>query len=419
VSIAVDRRGALLPLRVRTAAVGQGLGGGLLDRLPSPDGGLAWVREGEGLVGWGEAARFEASGPGRFTAARDWWQELVSTWVVEDEVGAPGTGPVAFGSFAFADDGPTSSVLVVPRVVLGRRGGHTWLTTVGPAPGPTGSVPVRRPRGLRYSSGESSVTAFRDAVARAVGRIRAGELAKVVLAHDLLATAAEPIDARYVLARLAERYGVCWTFAVDGLVGATPELLVGRSGRTVTARVLAGTAPRGADPADDARRQAGLVASAKDREEHGYAVQSLAEALRPLSRTLHHDAVPYVLELSNVAHLATDVSAQLAADDHVLDLAGRLHPTAAVGGTPTAAATRVLRELEGMDRGRYAGPVGWVDARGDGEWGLALRCAHLDGPAARLFAGCGIVADSDPDAEVAEAQAKFVPVRDALEGLGA
>jgi menaquinone-specific isochorismate synthase len=270
---------------------------------------------------------------------------------------------------------------------------------------------------LRYAHGETSVTAYRAAVAEAVRRIGRGELAKVVLAHDLVARAEAAIDPRYVLGGLADRYPDCWTFAVEGLVGATPELLVGLRRGEVTSRVLAGTTARGGDEAEDHRRHEALLRSAKDREEHRYAVESLTQALAPVCTSVQASAAPYLLELSNVAHLATDVTGTAAVGRDVLDLVAAVHPTAAVGGTPTDAAVAAIRELEAMDRGRYAGPVGWVDAEGDGEWGIALRCAQLAGDTARLFAGCGIVAGSEPDAEVLEAQAKFVPVRDALEGV--
>jgi menaquinone-specific isochorismate synthase len=181
---------------------------------------------------------------------------------------------------------------------------------------------------------------------------------------------------------------------------------------------LAGTAPRGADAADDESLRTGLLRSAKDIEEHRYAVESVTSLLTPHCADLSVPTAPYVLELPNVCHLASDVTGRLRDGADALALAGALHPTAAVGGTPTEVAMQLRRDLEPMDRGRYAGPVGWVDARGDGEWGIALRCARLDGRSARLFAGCGIVADSDPGAEVLEAQTKFVPMRDALEGVG-
>jgi menaquinone-specific isochorismate synthase len=407
----------IAPTRVRTAPLVAGAG--LLDRLPSATGALSWVRRGDGLVGWGEAARLEVSGPDRFARAAEWWRQLAAGWSVEDELGLPGCGPVAFGSFAFDDDDrATSSVLVVPEVLIGRRDDTTWLTTIGGGSATTSVLDdVEAPRGLRYSGGTISVTAFRQAVEAAVSRIRSGVLDKVVLAHDLVARADDDIDARFVLRGLAQRYPDCWTFAVDGLVGATPELLVRRSGDQVVSRVLAGTAARGADAAEDQSLRTGLLRSAKDLEEHRYAVESVTSLLAPHCTDLSVPATPYVLELPNVCHLASDVTGRLRDGADALELAGALHPTAAVGGTPTDEAMRLRRDLEPMDRGRYAGPVGWVDARGDGEWGIALRCAQLDGRSARLFAGCGIVADSDPDAEVLEAQTKFVPMRDALEGL--
>jgi menaquinone-specific isochorismate synthase len=389
--------------------------GTLLHRLPHAGDALAWVRDGQGLVGWGEAARLEITGPDRFAQARDWWRELVAHAEVEDEVGVRGSGPVAFGSFAFRDDEP--SLLVVPEVVLGRREGQTWLTTVGDPPRLAAPEPVRATRGLRYAQGDVPVTGFRAAVAAAVARIAAGDLDKVVLAHDLLAVAEDDIDVRAVLAGLAAGNPDCWTFAVDGLVGASPELLVRRTGDRVVSRVLAGTTARGGDPADDQSRVDALLHSAKDQEEHRYAVESLVGALVPHVRDLDVPTTPHVLELSNVTHLATDVTATVQDGSDVLDLLGALHPTAAVGGTPRPAALELLADLETMNRGRYTGPVGWVDSRGDGEWCIALRCAQLEGRTARLFAGCGIVAGSDPDDEVLEAQAKLVPVRDALEGV--
>jgi menaquinone-specific isochorismate synthase len=400
------------PRTVRSRPVD--LVGTLLQRLPHAHGVLAWVRDGAGLVGWGEAARLEVVGPDRFAVARDWWQALVESWPVENEVAVRGSGPVAFGSFAFSPDEP--SVLVVPEVVLGRMGGTTWLTTVGDPPRLATPDPVTGPGELRYAHGEVAVTRFRTAVTEAVARIDRGELEKVVLAHDLLAVADADVDPRYVLGGLAAANPDCWTYAVEGLVGATPELLISRVGDRVLSRVLAGTAPRGGDVDDDRRLVAGLVASDKDQQEHRLAVESLVDALEPHVTGLRAPEEPGVLELSNVTHLATDVTADLHDHAHVLDLLAALHPTAAVGGTPREAALTAIAELEGMHRGRYTGPTGWVDASGDGEWGIALRCAQLDGRSARLFAGCGIVAGSDADAEVLEAQAKFVPVRDALEG---
>ncbi|HEY2766437.1 MAG TPA: isochorismate synthase [Pseudonocardiaceae bacterium] len=389
----------------------------LIDLLPSPYGALCWVRDGEGLVAWGEVARICTGGPDRFVRSELWWRLFCTQLEVHDEVGLPGTGPVAFASLAFKDH-PGSSVLVVPRVVVGRRDGLTWVTEIETGGTTEPVVPVQRPSGLRYSDGELPVTAWRDAVARAVSRMRTGTApAKVVLAHDLLAIADEPLDPRYLLHGLASRYPSCWTFAVDGLVGATPELLLRRRGQEVLSQVLAGTTwpHEGADPGALA---AELLASEKDRDEHRYAVDSLADGLRPYCQELTVPDAPIVLPLRNVLHLATEVRGLLRRPDTpLLALADAVHPTAAVGGTPTTDAVRAIDELEAMDRGRYAGPVGWVDAAGNGELGIALRCAQVIGRAARLFAGCGIVAGSDPDSEVAEAAAKLVPIRDALEGL--
>ena len=207
-------------------------------------------------------------------------------------------------------------------------------------------------------------------------------------------------------------------FAVDGLVGATPELLVRRERGLVTSRVLAGTIRRTGDDEHDLALAASLARSRKDLEEHEYAVRSVAEALAPHCASMNVPEAPFVLHLPNVMHLATDVAGVLRRRRAPsLTLAASLHPSAAVCGTPTAAAAELIDELEHMDRGRYAGPVGWMDANGDGEWGIALRSAPStpgDASRLRLFAGCGIVAGSDPEAELAESDAKLVPMRDAL-----
>jgi len=394
--------------------------GDLISRLPHSSA-LAWVRHGEGLVGWGEAARLTVpAGPGRFAAVQGLLDELFGSARVDDPLGVPGSGPVAFGSFAF-DPASGDSVVIVPRHVVGRRGGRAWLTTIGDAPGPATRTmelaePPAAPSQLSWSDGALSAPAWQRAVAAAVEHIRAGRLGKVVLARDLYAQASEPIDARVLLARLAERFPACYTFACGGLVGATPELLIRRTGEAVESLVLAGTAARGATPAEDAERAARLQASAKDRQEHSYAAQMVREALAPLCAQLTVPSEPQVLTLPNVLHLASPVRGLLHDERSVLDVVEALHPTPAVCGTPTDRALELIGRLEGMDRGRYAGPVGWVDARGDGEWGIALRCAQLDGTRARLFAGCGIVADSDPEAELAEAQSKFRVMQYALEG---
>ncbi len=409
------------PTTVRTLPV-DGLpvdvAGALLERLPA-DAPLAWVRGGDGLVGWGEAARVELTGPDRFAAAEKWWERWLDGVLVDDAVTVPGTGPVAFASFTFdPDTGP--SVLIVPRVLVGRRDGTTWVTVVGDGGEPElppVSVPAA-PSVVRWSEGSLSAVQWQGAVRRAVAAIVRGDLDKVVLARDLVATTTAPVDVRHLLHRLAERYPSCWTFSVDGLVGATPELLVRRTGDRVLSRVLAGTVGRLGDDAADGELADALLGSEKDLEEHELAVHSVAAVLAEHCTELDVPDHPKVLRLRNVQHLATDVSGRLADGSGALALAGALHPTAAVCGTPTQVALQVIRELEEMDRGRYAGPVGWLGAGGDGEFGIALRCAEVDGARLRLFAGCGIVAGSDPEDELTEAQAKFVPVRDALESEG-
>lgn len=406
-------RPAPAQLAVRTTEIADP--GALLAHLPHPDG-LAWIRRGDGLVAWGEAARYEIKDQQHCAQAAAWWQDFVGDVDVDDEVSMPGTGPVAFGSFAF-DAETHTSVLVVPRIVVGRRDGRAWLTTIGADDGMRAMRrhPVRRPVGVRWAEGSVPVTMWQSAVAEAVRRITAGELAKVVLARDLLAHTDEPVDTRFLLDALSGRFPDCWTFAVDGLVGATPELLVRRTGSDVLSLVLAGTAWRHPGAENDDLLAAELSKSAKNREEHAYSTRSAAEALAAYCTELTVPDTPTILRLSNLLHLATEVTGRLRQDTDALTLAGALHPTAAVAGTPTDAALALIRELEGMDRERYAGPVGWLDANGDGEWGIALRCAEVSGNRVRLFAGCGIVAGSDPDSELAEAQAKFVAIRDALE----
>ncbi len=389
----------------------------LLSLLPE-QGGLAWVQDGEGLVGWGEAARCELTGPDRFEQARTWWSELVGRAEVRDDVRRPGCGLTAFGSFAF-DPQSASSVLLVPEVVVGHRHGLWWLTTIGSGSPrlPARSTP-RRPSGLCFEEDADRDAAWMLTVAQAVARISTGALDKVVLARDLVARADEPIDLRWPLQRLARDYSGCWVFAVDGLLGATPELLVRLDRGIATSRVLAGTLNRSGDLNEDLRRSDDLARSIKDVEEHGYGVRSVVDALG------RHGAVevpaePFVLELRNVMHLATDVRAVVADGSTSLELLASLHPSAAVCGSPTEDALALIRAVEGLQRGRYAGPVGWLDASGDGEWGIALRCAELDpdDPSRlRLFAGCGIVAGSAPSRELAESNAKLIPMRAALSG---
>jgi menaquinone-specific isochorismate synthase len=410
-------------LLVRTVAVPDP--GDLLERIPQPDV-VAWVHHGAGLAGWGEAVRVTLpAGDDRFTAGEKWLRSVFDAAEVDDRVRVRGSGPVAFGTFTF-DASSDGSVLIVPRTVLGRDGrGRAWLTTVtergeDPAIWPPPANPgLAAPTGLSWRDGSLPGPRWEQAVAEAVGAIRAGALRKVVLARDVFATADEPIDARVLLRRLALRYPDCFTFSCDGMIGATPELLVRRAGNVLSALVLGGTLPRGTDPAQDKALGEELLASAKNNEEHAYAVDSIREALGPLCQALDVEARPSLLKFPNLQHLGTRVRGVLAdgtAPRSALALAAAVHPPAAVCGTPPGTALELIRDLEHMDRERYAGPVGWVDADGNGEWGIALRCGQLSGRTARLFAGCGIVAGSEPAAELAETLVKLQPMRGALEG---
>ncbi|WP_328796623.1 isochorismate synthase [Halosaccharopolyspora lacisalsi] len=397
-----------------------------LPELPPTHEPVSWIRDGDGLVGWGELDRVHTSGPARFAEADRWWRSMRARMGIDDEVRIAGTGPVAFASLSFDAD-PGTSVITIPRVVVGQRNGVRWITTVGDYE-PESAPPIRRPGTIRYGDGHVASTAYRAAVAESVRRMREpGGASKIVLAHDLLAATSRPLDSRFLLRNLATRHPNCWTFAVDGLVGATPELLLRREGSDVHSQVLAGTTwPRDSTDAELLAKE--LLSSAKNQREHVHAVNSLATSLRPFCEELSVSDAPEVLRLRNVMHLASTVSGRLErsgdAESTLLRLVGAVHPTAAVGGTPTEQAVRLIGELEGMDRGRYAGPVGWVDGADNGEFGIALRCARIEDPGGtdrastlRLFAGCGIVADSDPDEETAEAQAKLLPIREALEGL--
>lgn len=422
-----ESRTAHIPTLVgRTVAIDDP--GALLSLLPETIGAKrvsSWVRHGEGLVGWGRALGLHTSGPQRFVQAQQWWQSVVDRAVIRDDIHLPGTGPVAFGSFSFSPGSPAGAMLVVPEVLVGRRGSQWWMTTIGVdshLPGsfaPSVASPPAAPVDVTFADGALSGAQWSTVVASAVERINAGEMDKVVLARDLAVNAGSAIDPRWLLQRLAERYDTTWVFAVDGLLGATPELLVRLEKGLVTSRVLAGTIRRTGDDEHDLALAASLARSSKDLEEHEYAVRSVAEALAPHCSSINVPESPFVLHLSNVMHLATDVAGVLTDGATSLGLAASLHPSAAVCGTPTSAAASAIRELEQMDRARYGGPVGWIDAAGDGEWGIALRCGAYDEAnqsKIRLFAGCGIVTGSEPASELAESDAKFVPMRDALGG---
>lgn len=383
---------------------------------------LLWLRDGEGLVGIGEATRLTFTGPNRIADAAAAWRELVEHASISDQLGVAGSGLIAFGAFAFSDTSAVSSVLIVPRVVIGRRGGRAWITLARVEGEAQASIDVTlsalgEHHRIDLKPGALPPTAYVAAVRRAIDQIRGGRLRKVVIARELHGHLPDSADVRTIVNDLAAAYPETWTFAVDGTIGASPETLVRVDRGEVYARVLAGTASRGEDAASDASQAASLVASAKDVDEHAFAVQSAIDALDPHTSRLECSSEPFAVKLPNLWHLATDVHGVLSDGSSSLDLVAAMHPTAAVAGTPTSDAVAVITELEPFDRGRYAGPVGWVGADGDGEWAITLRSAHVD-PDGNVVAhaGCGIVADSDPAAELAESTIKFRPIVESLGG---
>ena len=378
----------------------------------------SWVRGGDGVIGFGVYKSHIVKGPNRFEQARSWWRSEISTLDIANNAHSSGSGPILFTSFSF--DEAEDSILIIPKVVVGQSNGKSWVTWIG-----DGSQPklercedLARPLNVSWSGSNGDI--WRERVALAIGKIKDAKLDKVVLARFLTGKSEERIDVRRLLRLLAKEYPSTWVYSNSGLVGATPELLVRLSKSLITSRVLAGTIRKTGDDERDLALAGSLARSSKDLEEHEYAVQSVADALGPLCRSTNVPETPFVLHLSNVMHLATDVTAVLADSANpadIFDLASRLHPSAAVCGTPRDLAKKAIDEIEGISRGRYAGPVGWIDSKGDGELALALRCGQItsDGKSIRIYAGCGIVAGSDPEREYAESQAKLLPMRSALE----
>ncbi|MHA7240062.1 isochorismate synthase [Arthrobacter sp. TMS1-12-1] len=409
---------------------------GILDYVVRNDA-HTWIRHGGGLVAYGETARFTVTGPDRFTRAQEWWRRELAGAEVLDELGVPGTGLIAFGSFAFSKTSAHESRLIVPEVVVGCSEGRTWLTLITDdaeaelsaeaAEAALAAYLAEPDRGRsphpddRLGPGVLSEDQYERAVAEGVKHVRAGELSKLVLARDVVAHLGTPVATAQVLRDLAVRYEDCWTYAVDGLIGSTPEMLIKVENSTARARVLAGTLDRANAPAGDpGYADRVLAGSEKQLHEHQIAIDSLTDTLQPFTSSMTSHSEPFVLQLPNVWHLASDVTAQLAVDDDgqvptSLALVQALHPTAAVCGTPTRVAGALIRELEHLQRGPYAGPVGWIDAGGNGEWGIALRGAVVETPTrVRLYAGCGIVEGSQPEAELAETWSKFRPMIEAL-----
>ena len=387
------------------------------ERLPPPS--FAWMVGDFSLEGYGEAWRFDPGvGQGRFRRARDAWRDWLAGADVDDRVSEVGTGPVGFASFTFDPEAP-GSVMAVPAVVVGRREGRSWVTTIGDVglsistpPSATGADPPDRPR---YVGPSHPDWEWMDSAARALRLIDSGRLEKVVLARDVEVWSKSPFGVGGLLRRLHLSFPECFTFLVDGLVGASPELLLRQSGREVESVALAGTAPRHPDPGLDEQLARRLLGSEKDLREHELTVRSVEGSLREVCSRLDRNPEPTLRELVNLRHLSTRFTGLSAEGLSSFDVLDRLHPTAAVGGVPRQAAMEVIAVLEKIDRGRYAGPVGWFDADGDGEWAIALRCAQLNQAGARLYAGAGIVAGSLPEDELAETRLKLRAMTNALD----
>jgi isochorismate synthase len=394
------------------------------------------------LAGIGVAHEAASRGERRFRDVAVECSRVAGGRVVEEPVGLPaGAGPVWLGGFAFDPEGggsPTWSSLppaslVLPEISLCRSGGRTWMTVnavVGPGddaerwaeelgarltalrtttplpmidPHPTAAAEIRGAR----TPGE-----FEATVREATERIGAGELAKIVLAREVIVRAPAAHDPAALFGALREQFPACFCFCVGtpeaAFVGASPELLVRRSGAGISTVALAGSTRRSSDPAVDDHLGEQLLRSDKDRREHAIVAQRIVRALRPLAVWVEAAPEPAIVKVANIQHLATPVIAQLADPHSAIELAGMLHPTPAVGAEPWSAdAAATIAELEQMDRGWYAAPVGWMDATEDGEFCVGLRSGVLRDRDAHLFAGVGVVAGSDPAAELAETETKL------------
>lgn len=373
--------------------------------------GHLWRSEALTFAGVGEVQALHVARPADGGAVAAQLESLAG----DNELsGRPGTGPLALGAFPF--DRTVPGVLHLPDVVVADDGECRWMTSrrrdhesavtavVNAAAQDDRSAPTE----FTLRPGRSATT-WRDAVvAEARDRIRAGRLHKAVLARELLVTAGGSIDTTRLIERLATRFPAATCFAIDGFIGASPERLVSRSGRTVRACPLAGTAARSDDAAIDAANIDALRASTKDQDEHRITIEWLLSELLPFCSYVDAEPEPSVMTMANVHHLATVVEGMLSEPAaSILDLVGAVHPTPALGGAPQAEALQLIEEIEGMERGRYGAPVGWVDADGNGDFAVGIRSTQVTGDQARVWAGVGVVGQSDPAAELAETQAKF------------
>lgn len=370
--------------------------------------GHLFVRDGVGIAGRGVAAR----------VAVDEVADLLDSIEHRDDVG--GRATLALGSIPF-EPGRVAE-LIVPALLVGVDSeGTRWVTRIeGGVDTPGDLEPAARPqpRAQAFTVAPlTSVERYLAAVTCARDAVRTGILTKAVIAREVLVTSPEPIDLHAVLLRLRASFGSSYRYSIDGFIGASPELLVTVDGSVVQSHPLAGTAPRSGDPDTDARVAAELVASTKNQIEHRVVIDMIHDTLLPWCSYLDWEPEPSVLTVANVQHLRTIMEGMLSEPrPNVLELVRALSPTPALGGFPRDAALELIAQAEGFDRGRYGGAVGWVDARGNGTWAVAIRCAELsdDRRSARLVAGGGIVAASDPLAELAETQAKLQAMLSAI-----
>lgn len=456
----------------------------LSELLTAPHNQLAWLRAEDGAVGAGVAATFNYSPQpadtpeSRFTAAANWWEAVKQCAQVDDDTQLPGSGLFAFGSFAFHSDSPAGSTLIIPQVLVAKRGNTAWLTRIENIQHPQPLAPeaadllhllqLRTPDSssahpfapphTTHSSTFSGISPTPSSpqspwktatiekiwetpssvewmaqVEHVIEKIRTREARKVVLAR-MLNIEAQDLDERSLVHSLHAAYPSTWTFAVDGLIGASPEMLIAADLESAGAdlasttsdsvkitpspllkcRVLAGTLPKASPDSTEKREAKQLENSAKDQLEHQYAVNSALTALSEMTQA--QAGLSYVLELPNLWHLATDITAHLQADYSIFDILGKLHPTAALGGAPRPVALKIIKDIEAGERARYGGPTGWIAGNSWGQWCVALRCLKVDSPTrARAWAGAGIMADSQPRKELAETEAKFAPALQALQ----
>jgi menaquinone-specific isochorismate synthase len=387
----------------------------LIELSDIPTGDFLFARSNQTLVGQGVALRLSATGKDRISNLATKWREVCVEAEILDQVKLPGSSLVAFSSITFSEKSAIESVLVVPKRLYVLRPEVSFVIQVEAEE----QVEAVTAAPTQFQAGKLSASGFQAAVAQAITEINETDLKKVVLSRDLEMVLPHQPDLTQPLARLRARYPDCWTYKVEGVFGASPELLLRAERGEVSARVLAGTAGRGTDPDVDRAIADGLSHSIKNNHEHAYAVQSMVSELEPFCDWVEADAQPFSLALPDLWHLATDVRGKLKPATSLLDVIAKLHPTAAVAGTPRDLAIALIEELEPYDRGGYAGPVGWVSADGSGELAIALRGGIIetsgDQVVVRAIAGCGIVAESDPQAELAETELKFRAVRFAFD----